>query len=214
MKKVVSIVDEDCFFQHMIINVLKASNEFELGKVYTSAEEAMELVENQTDIVFVEIELPGISGIDLIKALHQNSSIQCIVYSKNKDDAYILSALKSGASGYVIKEAKEQEIRSALCQLENGGAPLSSYIAKRVISFFQQSASPTQTTLLSEREIQVLQLLAKGLQYKQIADSLYISSETVKRHLHNIYHKLGVQNKIEAINKLNLLQDRNKSKIL
>lgn len=213
MKRVVSIVDEDCFFQHMVVNVIKASNEFELGKVYSSAEEAIELLKRPTDIVFVEITLPGISGIELIKALHQNSSMQCIVYSKNKDDANIMSALESGAAGYIVKEAREQEIRRALKELLIGGAPLSPYIAKRVISFFQQTESKVHSTLLSEREMQVLQLLAKGLQYKQIADSLYISSETVKRHLHNIYHKLGVQNKIEAINKLNLLQERNKSKI-
>ncbi|ANE53235.1 hypothetical protein SY85_00710 [Flavisolibacter tropicus] len=196
----------------MISNVLKASNEFELGKVYTTAEEAMELVESPADIVFVEIALPGISGIELIKVLHQNSAIQCIIYSKNKEDVHILSALESGASGYILKEAREQEINGALNELKNGGAPMSPYISKRVISFFQQTENKVQSTILSEREMQVLQLLAKGLPYKQIAESLYISSETVKRHLHNIYHKLGVQNKIEAINKLNLLQDRNISK--
>src|SRR6476620_4967712 len=103
MKKVVAIVDEDCFFQHMISNVLKASNEFELGKVYASAEEAIELLKKPADIVFVEIALPGKSGIELSKLLHQNSSIQCIIYSKNKDDVHILSALESGASGYIIK---------------------------------------------------------------------------------------------------------------
>lgn len=213
MKKVVSIVDNNCFFQQVIINALKESSEFELGKIYTTAEDGMQMLKSPPDIVFVEIQLPGVSGIELIRALYLNCSIQCIVYSKLKDDEYIISALKSGASGYILKEAIEQEIHFALQEIQKGGAPLSPYITRRLISFFQQPENINNTNILSEREREILQLLAKGLQYKQIADKLYISSETVKRHLHNTYQKLGVQNKIEAINKLYMLRDQNTSGI-
>ena len=208
MKKVVSIVDENSFFQHLLINVIKSEDKFELGKVYNSAEEAMEMLRMPPDIAFVEIHLPGKSGIDLLKILHAKSSTQCIIYTKHKDDEHILLALENGAAGYIIKESKEKDIHFALSELEKGGVPMSPYIAKRILSFFRKSMINQALSTLSERELEVLHLLAKGLQYKQIAAKLYISSETVKRHLRNIYQKLGVQNKIEAINKLHNSQDR------
>lgn len=116
-----------------------------------------------------------------------------------------MAALENGATGYILKESKADEIIAAIHEIIMGGAPMSPYVAKRVISFFQKPKLKEAQALLSDREREVLHLLSKGLQYKEIAERLFISHETVKKHLKHIYQKLHVQNKIEALNKLRLL---------
>ncbi|RYY59733.1 MAG: response regulator transcription factor, partial [Chitinophagaceae bacterium] len=123
------------------------------------------------------------------------------VCSIHDDDDKIMQALESGAEGYILKDSSASQIRAALEEMLHGGAPMSPYIARRVISFFRKPADLPPAAVLTIREQEVLNLLAAGLQYKQIADRLFLSVETVKTHLRNIYAKLHVQNKMEAVNK-------------
>lgn len=201
MKKVVAIVEDNELFQKALIDVIKNSDAFVLGQVFGSAEAAVDMVVNPPDIAIVDINLPGKSGIELIRQLGKSSTIQCMVCSMHDDDEHIMRALENGAVGYILKDSSVLQIHNALLELVKGGAPMSPYIASRVISFFKKPKIKEESALLSKREQEVLQLLAQGLQYKEIAERLFLSLETVKKHMRNIYQKLHVQNKVEAINK-------------
>jgi len=201
MNKIVAIVEDNELFQQALIDVIKSSDDFVLGAVYGSAEAAVDMLAYPPDIAIIDINLPGKSGIELIKQLGASTDIQCLVCSLHDDDEYIVRALENGAVGYILKDASVVQIHDALLELVKGGAPMSPYIASRVISFFKKPKIQEESALLSKREREVLQLLAQGLQYKEIAERLALSLETVKKHMRNIYQKLHVQNKVEAVNK-------------
>lgn len=143
------------------------------------------------------------NGANLVWHISQlNKDVQCIICSMYDDDEFIFSALKNGALGYLLKDSSGDQIIAALEGLKNGGSPMSPYIARRVIASFQKPKPVDVSQLISEREKEVLTLLSEGLIYKEIAERLFISHETVKQHIKHIYQKLHVQNKIEALNKL------------
>lgn len=203
MKAAVSILEDSIPFQEALKKIIEESDEFLFCKKYSSAEEAFDMVQNTPDIAIIDIQLPGMSGIDFIRQIKkQTPQTQYLVCSMHDDDEKIISALENGACGYILKESTSFQIKEALIEVLKGGAPMSPYVAKRVISFFQKPKLKDASALLSEREKEVLHLLSKGMIYKEIAASLFISTETVKKHLRNIYQKLHVQNKIEALNKL------------
>lgn len=122
------------------------------------------------------------------------------------DDEFIFLALKNGALGYLLKDSSFDDILIALDEMKNGGSPMSPYIARRVIASFQQPKEKKLDAILSDREQEVLGQLAQGLIYKEIGEKLFISHQTVKQHIKNIYQKLHVQNKIEALNKIGKYQ--------
>ena len=149
----------------------------------------------------VDVKLPGMNGPNLIGQIsHVNKNVQCIICSLYDDDAFIFSALKNGAVGYLLKDSTGDQIIAALDDVMKGGSPMSPYIARKVIASFQQSKSLSD--VLTGREQEVLNQVAEGLIYKEIGEKLFISHQTVKKHLKNIYQKLHVQNKIEAVNKM------------
>jgi DNA-binding NarL/FixJ family response regulator len=203
MKKSISIVEDNAPFQQALKRIIEDSEEFLLAAVYNSREAALEIVNHPPDIAIIDIQLPGMTGIDLIKQVKpKTTDTVYLVCSMHDEDNNIVNALESGASGYILKDSSAAKIKEAIIEISNGGAPMSSYVAKRVISFFQKPKISDSVALLSDRENQVIQLLVKGLQYKEIAANLFLSTETVKKHLRNVYQKLHVQNKVEAINKL------------
>jgi DNA-binding NarL/FixJ family response regulator len=129
-----------------------------------------------------------------------------MVCTIHDDNDTIFEALKSGAAGYIVKDPiTKEEIVKAIHDLYNGGSPMSPFIARKVIGAFQKPAINDVNSLLSQREKEVLEQVSQGLLYKEIAIRLSISPETVKKHLKNIYQKLHVQNKVEALNKFRLL---------
>jgi len=205
MKATVSIVEDNIPFQEALKKIIEGSEEFLFCKKYNSAEEAFDMLHNPPDIAIMDIQLPGMSGSDFIRQFkNQTPNTQYLVCSMHDDDEKIIQALENGACGYILKESTALQIKEALIEVLKGGSPMSPYVAKRVVSFFQKPKLMDSAALLSEREQEVIQLLAKGLQYKEIAAQLYLSTETVKKHIRNVYQKLHVQNKIEAINKLRL----------
>ena len=162
----------------------------------------------QPDLVIMDINLPGMTGIECIKRLKPKfPALQFIMFTVFEDSEQVFEALTAGASGYLLKKTPPERIISALKELHEGGAPMSTGIARKVISTLQERAVPQQKSLpndfrLSPREYEILDLLAKGLFYKEIASQLSITTGTVRQHIHKIYEKLHVQNRTEALNKL------------
>lgn len=204
----ISVVEDNEQFRNALEAIVKGEADFTLAGSYDNAEKAMTaLVENPPDIVIADISLPGIKGTELILRLKDKLlQTQFMICSIHDDNDTVFEALQFGASGYILKDpVTAAEIIKAIRDLYNGGSPMSPYIARKVISSFQKSTVLEENTLLSIREKEVLELLAKGLLYKEIAEKLGVTHETVKKHLKNIYQKLHVQNKIEALNKFRLL---------
>ena len=200
----VSIIEDDKHFREGLEQLINNTTRFKVLHSYASAEAALpHLINNPPDIAIVDIKLPGKNGIDLIANIKSGlPDILCMVCSYYDDNEFIFNALKNGAVGYIIKDARPNEILESLEQISQGGAPMSRYIAKKVVSVFQQK-TVHKLAELSDRENEILNLVATGLHIKEAADKLYISQLTVKCHLRNIYSKLHVTNKVEAINKLN-----------
>jgi DNA-binding NarL/FixJ family response regulator len=151
----------------------------------------------------MDINLPGMSGTECIKKVKEKSpKIQFMMFTIYEDSEQVYEALAAGASGYLLKKTPTEKILEALKELYEGGAPMSTHIARKVVSFFQkENKAAGEMTQLSNREKEVLALLSKGFLYKEISDQLFISTGTVRQHIHHIYEKLHVQNRMEAINK-------------
>lgn len=180
-------------------------SDFVIKDTYKTAEEALYyLPDLKPDIVIMDINLPGINGIECIRKVKTAvPATQFMMFTVYENDDKVFDALKAGASGYLLKTAGMQQIIEALKDLHNGGSPISSNIARKLITVFrQQNKEAEKLEELSKRENEILQLLAKGLLYKEIAEALTISTGTVRQHIHNIYEKLHVQNRTEAINKM------------
>jgi DNA-binding NarL/FixJ family response regulator len=172
--------------------------------VYPDAEAALKDLPSQSvDVVLMDITLPGMNGIECISLLKEKMPrTQFMICSVNDDDDNIFNALQTGATGYILKRTQPSQILDAIRDLYAGGAPMSSEIARRVVSSMQKKKKTnTDLELLTEREREILDFLAKGFLYKEIASELFISKETVKKHIHNIYEKLHVQTRTEALNK-------------
>ena len=203
----VSIVEDNDQFRKALETIITHGKDTTLVGSYTSAEKALTgLEQSPPDVAIVDVSLPGMSGPELIVRLknkiHQTQFMVCTIHDDNDT---IFEALKSGAAGYILKDpVTAEEILKAIRDLYNGGSPMSPFIARKVIGSFQKPVINDVNSLLSLREKEVLELVAQGLLYKEIALRLTISTETVKKHLKNIYQKLHVQNKVEALNKFRL----------
>ena len=157
-------------------------------------------------IIIVDIGLPRASGIEAIEKLKSLCPhILFCMFTVYEDDEKIFKSLQAGAKGYILKGASKEKILGSIRELSAGGSPMSPTIARRIIEVFNDiKIQPSQNLLpLTNREIDLLHLLAKGMLYKEIAEQMNITVGTVKQHIHKIYEKLQVSNKTEAINKLN-----------
>lgn len=201
----VSIIEDDKHYREGLKTLIEASGYFRVLHLYPSAEIAMPHIKHHPpEIAIVDIKLPGQSGVDLIASIKEASpQVLCMVCSFYDDDEFVFNALKNGASGYILKDSMPQQIIESLKDLHQGGAPMSRYIAKKVISTFQPKKNHPKLSELTERENEILYLVATGLIVKEVADKLSLSSHTVTKHLKNIYHKLHVNNRVAAVNRLN-----------
>jgi DNA-binding NarL/FixJ family response regulator len=169
-----------------------------------SAEEALVgLPERQPDVVLMDIGLPGMSGIECIPKLKDVlPRTQVMMLTVFEDHDRIFESLKAGASGYLIKKTAPGELVRSIRELHDGGSPMSNQIARRVVEEFQRPVQTNHSTAqLSTREQEILGQLARGFLYKEIAKSLGLSVETVRKHVHHIYSKLEVRTRMEAVNK-------------
>lgn len=200
----VSIIEDEQNYREGLEDFINASGEFTVLNSYPSGEAAFpHIIEHPPAIAVVDIKLPGVSGVDLIYRIKKmRPEIQCMVCSFYDDNLHIFNALRNGASGYILKDAMAGEIIDSLRELYNGGAPMSRYIAKKVIGAFQEKQELPKLSELSERENEILHKLATGMSVKELAVEIHLSAHTVTKHLKNIYTKLHVNNRIEAVNKL------------
>jgi len=169
---------------------------------FASGEEAVrEVPALLPDVVLMDINLPGMNGIKCVAQLKQKlPKTQFLMLTSYEDSELIFESLRVGASGYLMKNQDPDEIVQAVQQVQAGGAPMSMNIARKVVSHFQQIQQPSSDMeQLTEREHEVLGLLAKGFMYKEIADQLGISLHTVRGHVHLVYEKLHVQSRTEAV---------------
>jgi DNA-binding NarL/FixJ family response regulator len=201
----VALVEDDPQVREGLALLIGAAQGFECVAACASAEEALtELPPLLPDVVLMDIHLPGMSGIECIRRLkQQHPKVQIAMLTVFEDHDRIFQSLTAGASGYLLKQTPPEKLIEAIAELQRGGSPMSSQIARRVVEAFQCPApiGPAETPL-TPREQQIIQLLAKGLLYKEIADQLNLSVETVRTHLHRIYDKLHVRTRTEAVMKL------------
>lgn len=202
----VSIVEDEGIIRSGIVELLDSTEEFECLGDYPHAEAVLDdISKNIPDIIIMDIQLPGMSGIEcIVKLKRKYPEIQFLMFTIYEDSDHVYEAIKAGASGYLLKSACNRNILNALTELYHGGSPMNAQIARKLVSAFQkQTLQPKLTAdyYISPRESEVLNLLAKGFLYKEIADQLFISVGTVKQHIHKIYDKLHVQNRTEALNK-------------
>jgi len=207
----ICIVDDNKDIRSALEQIVLMSDGYQLLGSFGSAEEALQQIPLlKPDIALMDINLgEGESGIDCVRHLKAEYPeilfMMCTVY---EDDEKIFEALTAGASGYILKKTAPHKLLEAIRELQEGGAPMSSQIARKVVNAFQHNkplekgtTDSSALSVLSNREKEILELLAKGMLYKEIAASLFISQETVRKHVYHIYEKLHVNNRVEAINK-------------
>jgi DNA-binding NarL/FixJ family response regulator len=200
----ICIIEDIVEIQKGLQSIIESDPKFHLQACFFNAEEAILALPNlNPDVVITDINLPKKTGIDCVAEVKISCpNIQFIMFTIYEDNDQVFDALKAGASGYILKNTNPQKIIEAIIELHEGGSPMSPKIARKVLSTFNTISNNSILSLLSKRELEVLELLSKGFLYKEIADKLFISLSTVKRHLNHIYSKLQVQNKTEAVNKL------------
>jgi len=199
----ICIVEDLKDIREGMVSLLSLDERFEMLKAFSDAESAAkELPQWQPDVVIMDINLPGMNGIDCIKKVKPSCPhTQFIMFTIYEDDEKIFEALVAGASGYLLKKTPLSKIVESLIELHEGGAPMSMQIARKVIERMRSSETTNANDELTARENEVLQCLSKGWLYKEIGIKLNISMGTVRQHIHNIYEKLHVQNRTEALNK-------------
>lgn len=213
----VAIVDDHQPVRNALEKIIAGAEGFELTGSYEDGQEAVVLIPlMKPEVVLMDINLGGnsISGIECIRELKRGyPEILFMVCTVYEDDEKIFDALCAGASGYMLKRTVPDELLRAIRETIDGGAPMSSLIARKVVNVFQVNDSGgngwnplhakngKSLPVLSNRENEILQQLAQGFLYKEIAANLYISPETVRKHVYHIYEKLQVGNRVEAINK-------------
>jgi DNA-binding NarL/FixJ family response regulator len=200
----VSIVEDDTPTREGFSQLVNRTAEFLCVSEHASAEDAIERVPSfKPNVVLMDINLPGMSGVDAVRRLKsllpQTQFIMSTVY---KDSDAIFSALMAGANGYLLKQTPPKELLAALRDVCAGGTPMTSQIARKIVESFRQTRTPvSETEGLSAREQEVLELLARGFLYKEIADTLQISYRTVSTHIEHIYEKLHVHSRTQAVAK-------------
>ena len=199
----ISIVEDLIEVREGLAGLIRSDKELLLLDTFENAELAIKTIpSNCPDIVIMDINLPGMSGIDCIRKVKDKCrNTQFMMFTVYENDEKVLEALQAGATGYLLKKTDPQRILESIKELSSGGSPMSSNIARKLVNVFFNSKRPGRKEILTDRENEVLQLLADGLLYKEIADKLFIAHGTVRQHIHNIYEKLHVQNRTEAVNK-------------
>jgi DNA-binding NarL/FixJ family response regulator len=198
----VSIVEDNEQLRNTLARVINRADGFRAVSHYGSAEAALEgLPKDKPEVVLMDINLPGINGVECVRRLKQvMPQILVVMLTVYEDTENIFNALAAGAAGYLLKRTKSAELLDALREVHRGGSPMTTHIARKVTeSFLKTGPSSSPTENLSEREQEVLDCLSKGFLYKEIAEKLGISYETVHTYIRRIYEKLQVRTRTEAV---------------
>lgn len=197
----VVIVEDDVQIREGISVLIQSTEGFELRGAFGDCKSALKNLDDILPEVFLmDISMPGLSGIECtakIKSTYPSANI--IMLTVYEDDAQIFDSLRAGASGYILKRTPLDQILEAIKDVQAGGAPMTPSIAKRVLNYFNNASIKIKEYNLTQRENEILNELVNGLSYKKIAETLFISLDTVRSHIKNIYQKLQVSSKSEAV---------------
>ncbi len=197
----VAVVEDDELVRENLTRLIHETDGFECVASFATGEQAIQAWPRRAPhVAIMDINLPGMSGVECVRQLKSRfPEVNVVMLTVYDDSERIFQALKMGASGYLLKRSTAAEILQAIQDVHQGGAPMTSYIARKVVqSFRQQRATEKPAEALSKRETEVLDYVARGYSNKEIADALSISLETVRTHLKRIYEKLHVRSRTEA----------------
>lgn len=205
----IAIVDDNTFLQKAIQDKLSFFEDIEVKFKANEGEDLLQKLEknHNLDLILMDIEMPKLNGIDAtVKVKSKYPQIKIIMLTVFDNDENIFKSIKAGADGYFLKEVNPQELYNGIIETLNGGAAMTPSIALKTLKLLREpvtfdSLEPIENIQLSNREVEVLEQLSKGLKYNAIADNLFLSVGTIRKHVENIYTKLQVHNKLEAIQK-------------
>jgi DNA-binding NarL/FixJ family response regulator len=197
------LIEDTENYRTAIASLISLSSEVQLAGAWQDAESAIkEVPEILPDVILTDLQLPGISGIECIRRLKTDCpNVQFLVLTVFEEDEKIFEALKAGASGYLLKSASPEAIINAIKEIHTGGSPMSPGIARKIINHFQPAIIKDGQQIFTKREKQVLDIMAQGKLVKEIASDLDVTTHAIKKHIKNIYQKMHVQNKVEAVMK-------------
>lgn len=201
----VAIVEDIDDIRKGLAMIVNTNDGLECKHTFADAEKALAVLSVQpVDVVLVDINLPGgINGIELVQKLKpEHPHMQFMMCTVYEDSELVFKALKVGATGYILKKTPPAKLLEAIQEIYEGGSPMSAQIARKVISSFQKPVVNEAAQVLTKREQELLELLSQGYRYKEIADQLSLSIDTIRTHIRNIYRKLEVQSRAEALNKI------------
>ncbi len=201
----IAIVEDDDRFRHSLQRVVESKAGLVCVAEYGTGAQAIErIARDLPNVVLMDLNLPDYSGADVTARIKsQLPDISVVILTVYNDADHIFKALRAGADGYLLKQATAAEILDAIAEAHRGGAPMTSEIARKVIAAFHEpKLAPAATESLAPREREILELVANGYANKEIADKLAITLSTVCWYLHEIYKKLHVQSRVQAVNKL------------
>jgi len=197
----VSIVEDNAGMRESLMKVLQNAPELSCMYAYPDGESALREIPRDTpDVVLMDIRLPGMSGIECVAKLKEKlPGLAVLMFTTYEESDLIFDSLRAGAAGYLLKNMPPAELITAVVQARTGGSPLSMRIARKIVGYFQEQKAPKPDETLTKRELEILSLLAKGFLYKEIADQLQISINTVRVHVQKVYEKLHVHSRSQAI---------------
>jgi DNA-binding NarL/FixJ family response regulator len=207
----VSIVEDDPQARKIIAGWITSASGFRLAGEWGDAESALKLLpESKPDVVLMDINLPGMNGVEAVRKLKSDlPDTQFVMLTVYEDADHIYNALSAGATGYLLKQTPRDELLDALGDVHRGGSPMTSNIARKVVQSFKHTPAPVPAgEQLSPREQEVLELLARGYLYKEIAERLNISVPTVNTYIRRMYEKLHVRSRGQAVAKYTHLSDK------
>lgn len=197
------IIEDNRYMREGWTTILDFESDFVVLGSFESCEDAFETDQmGRADVVLMDIELPGMSGIEGVKHLqNEHPDLSIIMATVFDDDQNVFDALCAGAVGYLMKKVSPEELKQAIRDANDGGSPMTPNIARKVIESFHNPPSKDQGKELNERELEILQQLAKGKSYAAIGKTVFLSVDGVRYHIRNIYRKLQVSSRSEAVSK-------------
>jgi DNA-binding NarL/FixJ family response regulator len=197
----VSIVEDDNKVRESLSRLIDSSSGYRCVSKHASGEEALEEIPKvRPHVILMDINLTGISGVECVRRLKPLlPGAQIIMLTVYQNTEHIFDALAAGATGYMLKQTRPDQLLIAIRDVYEGGSPMSSHIARKIVQSFQQRPQRDEPQSLSPREAQVIELLAKGYLYKEVADNMGVTYATVHTHIRHIYEKLQVRSRTEAV---------------
>ena len=201
----VAIVEDDSELRRLLEKLINREDDMSVERTFPNGRDFInDFKKVEADVVLMDINMPGKSGIEVISEVKKlRPRIQYLISTSFENHEYIFQALCAGATGYMLKTARTAELLDAIRLITNGGSPMSMQIARLVVNSFQSDKKTAESVNeLSTREKEIIHCLERGMMYKEIAEKLFISPQTVRTHIRNIYEKLQVNSKVEALNKI------------